>query len=150
VLSVSYAGGGLSYAQTFGYDALNRLTTAQENGGASWSQMNSYDRYGNRAIVGGGLSFNASDNRITGWIYDAAGNLLNDGLHSYTFDAESRIKNVDGNATYTYDGEGQRVKKSVGENIRFVYGIGGKLVAEFDGSTGRNTPPRTVSAHPAW
>jgi len=136
VSSVTYNGGGLSYTQTFGYDALNRLTTAQENGGASWSQTNSYDRYGNRAIVGGALSFNASNNRITGWSYDAAGNLLNDGLHSYTFDAENKVKNVDGNAAYTYDGEGQRVKKTSGENVRFVYGIGAKLVAEFDGGTG--------------
>jgi RHS repeat-associated protein len=136
VLSVTYNGGGLSYTQTFGYDALNRLTTSQENGGASWSQTNSYDRYGNRSIVGGGLSFNASSNRITSWSYDASGNLLNDGLHGYTFDGEHKIKNVDGNAAYIYDGEGQRVKKTVGENVRFVYGIGGKLVAEFDGSTG--------------
>jgi RHS repeat-associated protein len=136
VLSVAYSGGGLSYTQTFGYDALNRLTTSLENGGTSWSQTNAYDRYGNRSIVGGGLSFNAGDNRITGWSYDAAGNLLNDGLHGYTFDAENKIKNVDGNAAYTYDAEGQRVKKLVGENVRFVYGIDGKLVAEFDGSTG--------------
>src|SRR6185369_4455521 len=136
ILSVSYNGGGLSYTQTFGYDALNRLTTAQENGAASWSQTNSYDRYGNRSIVGGGLSFNATDNRITGSSYDAAGNLLNDGLHSYTFDSENRIKNVDGNAAYTYDAEGQRVRKLVGDNTRFIYGIGSKLVAEFDGSTG--------------
>jgi RHS repeat-associated protein len=136
VLSVTYNGGGLSYTQTFGYDALNRLTTSQENSGTSWSQTNSYDRYGNRSIVGGGLSFNASNNRITGWSYDAAGNLLNDGLHTYTFNAEDKIKNVDGNAAYTYDGEGQRVKKTFGENVRFVYGIGARLVAEFDGGTG--------------
>ena len=56
VLTATYNGGGLSYTQTFGYDALNRLTTAQENSGANWSQTNSYDRYGNRSIVGGGLS----------------------------------------------------------------------------------------------
>jgi RHS repeat-associated protein len=136
VLSVTYNGGGLSYTQSFGYDALNRLTTSQENGGASWSQTNSYDRYGNRSIVGGSLSFNTSDNRITGWSYDAAGNLLNDGLHNYTFDAENRIKNVDGNAAYTYDAEGHRIKKSVGENVRFVYGIGGKLVAELESTSG--------------
>jgi len=136
VLSVTYNGGGLSYTQTFAYDALNRLTTAQENSGASWSQTNSYDRYGNRSISGGGLSFNAADNRLTGWSYDAAGNLLNDGLHTYTFDAENRIKNVDATSAYTYDGEAQRVKKLMGENTRFVYGIGGKLVAEFDGATG--------------
>lgn len=37
---------------------------------------------------------------------------------------------------YAYDGAGHRVKKLVGENTRFVYGIGGQLLAEFDGGTG--------------
>ena len=37
---------------------------------------------------------------------------------------------------YTYDGEEHRVKKLVGENTRFIYGIGGQLIAEFDGATG--------------
>ena len=45
LLSVGYAGGGLSNTQTFGYDALNRLTTSVESG-SSWSQTNVYDRYG--------------------------------------------------------------------------------------------------------
>ena len=35
-----------------------------------------------------------------------------------------------------YDGEGQRVRKLVGENTRFVFGIGGQLIAEFSGSSG--------------
>src|SRR5262249_40140018 len=30
----------------------------------------------------------------------------------------------------------QRVRKLVGENTRFVYGIGGELIAEFDSSSG--------------
>jgi len=120
--------------QTFAYDELNRLTTSQE--GASWSQTNSYDKYGNRSIVGGGLSFTASNNRITGWSYDAAGNLLNDGAHAYTFDAENKISKVDGVSAYVYDGDGQRVRKLVNENLRFIYGIGGQQIAEFDGSSG--------------
>ena len=142
VQSISYSGGGLSYTQTFGYDQLNRLTTSQENSGSSWSETNGYDQYGNRWIdYGGGnhnLSFSTSTNRITtsGYSYDAVGNLLNDTLHNYTFDAENKIKNVDGVAAYGYDAGGQRVRKLVGENTRFVYGIGGELVAEFDGATG--------------
>src|SRR6185369_10710927 len=39
-------------------------------------------------------------------------------------------------SAYIYDGEGQRVRKLAGENLRFVYGIGGQLIAEFSGSTG--------------
>ena len=140
VQSLSYVGGGLSYSQTFSYDALNRLQTAQENSGASWSQTNGYDRYGNRWIdMGGGnqsLYIDTSTNRIAGWSYDAAGNLLNDGIHAYTFDAENKIKTVDGVTAYVYDGGGRRVRKLIGENLRMVYGIGGQLVAEFDGSNG--------------
>jgi len=140
IQSVNYNGGGLSYTQSFTYDQLNRLATAQENGGASWSQTNGYDRYGNRwiALPGGGQSIycNTSDNRITGWSYDASGNLLNDTVNNYTYDAEGHIKTVNAATAYTYDGDGQRVRKLVGENTRFVYGIAGELIAEFDGTNG--------------
>jgi RHS repeat-associated protein len=138
VLTHTYSGGGLSYTQNFGYDSLNRLTTSNENG-STWSQTNGYDRYGNRWIVLGSnqsLYFNTSNNRITGGSYDAAGNLLNDGLHSYTYDAENKVRKVDTVSAYTYDGEGQRVRKLVGEDRRFVYGIGGEPIAEFSGSNG--------------
>lgn len=140
VQSIAYSGGGLTYTQTFAYDALNRLTTAQENSGTNWSQTNGYDRYGNRWIdLGGGnqsLYFTTSNNRITGASYDNAGNLLNDGLHSYAYDAENKISKVDGTSAYVYDGNGLRVRKLVGENLRFIYGIGGQLLAEYSGATG--------------
>jgi YD repeat-containing protein len=104
VQSIAYNGGGLSYTQTFAYDALNRLTTAQENTGANWFQTNGYDRYGNRWIdLGGGnqsLYFTSSNNRITGSSYDNTGNLLNDGYHSYSYDADNKISKVDGVAAY--------------------------------------------------
>ncbi len=142
VQSMTYAGGGLSYTQSYSYDSLNRLQTAQENSGSSWSQTNGYDLYGNRWIdYGGGnhnLSFSSSTNRITtsGFNYDSNGNLINDTLHTYAFDAENKILKVDSTTAYAYDGEGHRVRKYVGENTRFVYGIGGQLIMEFDGSSG--------------
>lgn len=141
VQSIGYTGGGLSYTQSFGYDQLNRLTTSNENNGTSWSQTNRYDRYGNRWIdLGGGnqsLYFNSpTNNRISGWSYDSAGNLLNDAAHSYVFDAENKISKVDAASAYVYDGDGQRIRKLVGENLRFIYDIGGKEIAEFDGSNG--------------
>ena len=144
VLSVSYSGGGLSYTQNFGYDALNRLTTATETTGSTtnWSQTNGYDQYGNRWIdYGGGspnLGFSTSTNRITtgGFTYDSAGNLTNDTVHSYAFDAENKIKTVDGASAYVYDGHGHRVRKLVGEDLRFVYDMHGQEIAEFDGSSG--------------
>ncbi len=103
---------------------------------------NGYDQYGNRWIdYGGGnhnLSFSTSTNRITtsGFSYDAVGNLTNDTIHSYTFDAENKVSKVDNVSAYVYDGEGQRVRKLVGENLRFIYDMHGQQVAEFDGSSG--------------
>ena len=143
--TVTYAGGGLSYTQTFGYDQLNRLTTSVESG-SSWSQTNKYDRYGNRAIdLGGGnqsLYFNTANNRITNssYSYDA-GNLINDGVHSYGFDGENKIKSVDGvSDVYRYDGDGNRVRKNfaTGEKVRMVYS-GGQLIAEYDLTSGALT-----------
>lgn len=145
VQSLTYAGGGLSYSQTFSYDSLNRLATSQENNGSSWSQTNSYDVYGNRAIVGSGINFN-SNNRMNGYSYDLAGNLLNDGSHAYTYDGENKIAKVDGVAAYVYDGEGQRVRKLLAENLRFVYGIGGQLIAEFSAANGALTKEYIYSA----
>jgi YD repeat-containing protein len=43
---------------------------------------------------------------------DAAGNMLSDGIHHYTYDAENRLISVDNGATtYTYDAQGRRVTK---------------------------------------
>jgi hypothetical protein len=98
---------------------------------------------GNRWIdyAGGShnLSFSVAPlNHITtnGFNYDSNGNLTNDTIHTYAFDAENKISKVHSSSAYVYDGDGRRVRKLVGENTRFVYGIGGQLVAEFDGATG--------------
>lgn len=42
-----------------------------------------------------------TNNRILGATYDASGNLLNDGNHTYAYDAENRITQVDGGTTAT-------------------------------------------------
>jgi RHS repeat-associated protein len=97
-----------------------------------------YERYGNRAIVGNALTFNANNNRITtaGYTYDAVGNLTNDSTQALAYDAENKIIKVNNVSAYVYDGEGQRVRKLVVENLRFIYGIGGNLIAEFDRASG--------------
>ena len=61
-------------------------------------------------------TFNGNNNRIDGYTYDAAGNLLSDGTNHYTYDAENRLisySNTAGAAaSYVYDGLGQRVEKT--------------------------------------
>ena len=53
-----------------------------------------------------------------------------DSVHPYLYDSENRIIKVDNATAYAYDGEGKRVRKYLGENTRFVYGIGGELLIE--------------------
>lgn len=137
--------GGPTLVQNYTYDALNRLQTAQENNGVSWKQAFVYDRHGNRmvdpinttaSLIGHNPPIDSSSNRIAsgqGYLYDAAGNMINEPSKSYQFDAENRLINFNnGAATYWYDGDGQRTKKVDGSGITiFVYNIDGKLVAEY-------------------
>ncbi|HEY1578784.1 MAG TPA: RHS repeat-associated core domain-containing protein [Terracidiphilus sp.] len=129
---------------TYTYDDFNRLSTAVSTGGlgCSWD----YDRFGNRwhqktyngSCTTPTFSFTGNNNRIDGYSYDAAGNLLNDGVHSYTYDAENRIWKVDGGstATYVYDAEGQRIQRTVGgASVDYLYDTAGHQITEI-GSTG--------------
>ena len=63
-----------------------------------------------------------NNNRMDGYSYESAGNLLNDGTHQYFYDAENHLIQVDGTAgictsgsttgttaCYYYDAEGHRV-----------------------------------------
>src|SRR5260370_12013350 len=69
-------------------------------------------------------------NQITGPLYDAAGNVTNDGLgHTPTYDAENRIATVEG-VTYSYDADGVRIEKSPG--TMYWPGPGGEYLTETD------------------
>lgn len=113
-----------------GYDEFNRLTSITFwSGGTGQGPYNftySYDRWGNRwaqnAPDGGpgpSLSFNTATNQInsSGFTYDAAGNLTNDGANSYTYDAEGNVLQVGPNgaqAQYVYDAQNHRAESIVG------------------------------------
>jgi len=146
--------------QEFDYDSLNRLRWAKE--GATWKQQYSYDRYGNRLIdqgntFGDGIpkpdfGLDTNTNRLTaptGYTmgYDAVGNLTNDtytGQGQRIYDAENRMKQAWANnqwQTYSYDGDGRRVKRLVNGNETWhVYGLDGKLLAEYAANTGAGLP----------
>jgi RHS repeat-associated protein len=122
--------------QTFTYDKLNRITTATTQGTTGshcWGQKFGYmsngifvlgpDPWGNVTQIQNTLSGCSSptlsqgigtNNQFTSpMVYDAAGNLTNDGAHPFTYDTENRLLTA-GGVTYTYDGDGKRVKKSNG------------------------------------
>jgi RHS repeat-associated protein len=133
---------------TYTYDDFNRLAGANQNTGQTVYNYK-YDRYSNRwqqnLTAGSGqtsnLSFSGNNNRIDGSSYDAAGNLLNDGRHSYTYDAENRITQVDAGATasYVYNANGLRVRKTVsGTSTDYLFDLDGRQIQQFDGATGAN------------
>jgi RHS repeat-associated protein len=123
--------------QTFTYDALNRLISAQnagtncaamvlQNKTEYWGNSYGYDPWGNllqKNVTKCGaenLSVTAdAHNWIhasgTDYLYDAAGNMTYDATANlaYTFDEENRLTGAAG-YTYTYDGDGNRVRKSNG------------------------------------
>ncbi|HSR54087.1 MAG TPA: RHS repeat-associated core domain-containing protein, partial [Acidobacteriota bacterium] len=141
------------------YDGFYRLATA-ETQGPHWGLSFSYDRYGNRlsqsATKGSppthSATVDAYSNRMTAWSYDEAGNVLGDTRHSYAFDANNKIVSMDsGTATYAYDAQGSRVKKTVGGAITYYFWgheyvsgwskfhifLGGRKLAEYSGGTTR-------------
>ncbi len=77
------------------------------------------------------VSISSATNRITtpGFAYDNAGDLTNENGPTYTWNAEEQIT-VAGGVTYTYDGDGLRVKKSNGK--LYWRSIGIDVLAETD------------------
>jgi RHS repeat-associated protein len=134
--------------QSFGYDNLNRLTSAQTQGTSGpdcWGQNFGYDAWGNLLTASATLSGCpitqlsvgvSTQNRITnsGFSYDPSGDLLTDGHSTYTYDAENRIGTFNGSGTtYSYDAEGQRVEKNVGGTTTEYAYFGGEPIAERSG-----------------
>lgn len=132
---------------TYGYDNLNRLISANQNSGVNVCSFG-YDQLGNRtsqtATAGScgnlSLSYAGNNNRMDGYSYDAAGNLLSDGLHTYAYDAENRLITVDGGTTasYIYDAEGRRVQKTAGAQVEYLYDLNGNIVTELSSAGGWN------------
>ncbi len=109
--------------QSFGYDALDRLTSYTAPGA---NQSFSYDPVGNRTQLNdnGSLdtySYASNSNRlsaITGahaksYNYSANGNIIHDGSRSYSYDPRNRMTAANG-SSYTLNGLGQRIKKQGG------------------------------------
>ena len=135
-------------AWTYTYDAMNRLTSGTASAGvdAGLTLGWTYDRYGNRwaqnatgsgsaTATQGQLSFTGNNNRIDGWLYDAAGNLLYDNINHYTYDAENRIATLNGAPAYIYDAEGRRVAKlGAGGAVTasYILGLGGEQLSEIN------------------
>jgi RHS repeat-associated protein len=128
------------------YDDFNRLrlNVRYPWAAAGINYEYAYDRYGNRwnqtldgsctAGISACMTFDEY-NHVTGGplSYDAAGNVINDGNHAYTYDAANQLTQVDGGSTasYVYDGSGHRVVKTTnGVTVQYVYDLSGHVVTE--------------------
>jgi RHS repeat-associated protein len=113
--------GGRSVSYT--YDNLYRLTNETISGGlVNGSIGYIYDAVGNRLsrnstvtpIPITSYSYDQND-RLTTDTYDSNGNTTASGGNTYTYDFENHLKNENsGTVTIVYDGDGNRVSKTVG------------------------------------
>ena len=85
-------------------------------------------------------SIQTTSNRIAGvggktWTHDANGNVLSDGINSYTWDALNRLIQVKQNgtvlATYLYDSQNRRIGKTAnGTTTYYTYDLDSRLISE--------------------
>ena len=138
-------------SQGFGYDTLDRLTSASHPLLAT-PQAFAYDPVGNRTTAGSVVN---AGNQLTAdatfaYQYDDNGNLTRKTLLAtgnftqYTYDAENRLTKVEefvaGNptavaiSTYRYDGLGRRIEKVAnGQTKCYIYD-GEDILLEYDGA----------------
>jgi RHS repeat-associated protein len=131
-------------SQVFGYDSLNRMTTA--NLAAGQTQSFTYDANSNRTNA----TINAASTTYTypstnhklsslsgattrSFTYDNAGNVTASESITYVYDGRGRMKSA-GATNYLVNGLGQRVKKSGGSDTFFAYDEAGHLIGEYDGT----------------
>jgi RHS repeat-associated protein len=101
---------GTQWGETFGPTATNPGVAPSTPGIDAWANLT------NRSGVTGKtyyepLSVTAgTNNQLSGFNYDAAGNMILNGSASYFYDAENRLIATAG-YSYVYDGDGQRVEK---------------------------------------
>jgi RHS repeat-associated protein len=139
-------------SETFGYDALDRMSSAT---GVYGSLAYGYDANGNRTSrtlngVTDTYTYAANTNRLQTvanpsttrtLTQTASGELLTDDrgigqTFAFVHDSERRLKSLSANAapiaSYGHDGLGRRVRKALpdGTHRKYVYDLDGRLIAE--------------------
>jgi RHS repeat-associated protein len=148
-----------SDTESFTYDYLDRLTSAQSNSTSPYAETYTYNEIGNiLSLNGDAYTYGTQPHAVTQigsttYTYDANGN-MNVGTNP-TWDVENRLTAVTKNGVTdnsTYDGDGNRVKKTEGSTtILYVnqyyeknltsgeitthYYLGKKEIAQRKGST---------------
>jgi RHS repeat-associated protein len=128
---ISFNGLAQPFEQTYGYDDLNRLLSAEEkvNSVITWKQIFLYDRYGNRRFDAANTTTIAASNKVTNPQINTSDNRLKkdqdgDSITDYDFDK-------DGNVTLD------------AESKKFVYDAASRQIAFFGRTNNSNTPDAT-------
>ena len=126
----------------YAHDDLSRISSA--NCGSAASQTFSYDPFGNITKSGSPNGFlptyNSATNRFSSIpgasvSYDANGNVLTDGSHTYTWDADGKSLSLDG-VGLTFDALDRMVEQNrSGTYTEIVYSPGGAKLALMSGTT---------------
>ncbi len=123
---------GSVWSQTFTYDQLNRISiggSVNTSGTNCWGEQYGIDAWDNLLTITSPSGYSScaqpdnlrvsvtAANQISGYTYDAAGNLTTipgTGGATYTYNAKNQITTSSAGVNYTYDGDGNRVEKSNG------------------------------------
>jgi RHS repeat-associated protein len=136
---------GKSRHLAYTYDCLDRLVTAQATGASTWTLNYDFDAANNLtsqtgvAAIDKTLGFDGA-NHVTGFGYDSAGNVTDDGKTKYVYDGAGRaVEATDSSGKktqYRYLGN-QRLAKidPSGKETNYIRLYSGTLVSEFESSS---------------
>jgi RHS repeat-associated protein len=117
--------GATKWQQNFSYDSFGNITKTVPTGGTGYSFQPNYSSGTNRMTLIGGSAPS----------YDANGNILNDFLHSYTWNAYGRPITIDG-VSVTYDALGRMVEQNrSGVYAEMVYAPTGEKIEIMNGQS---------------
>ena len=137
----------------FGYDALNRLTSAQAAG--LWgTESYTYDPLNNiRTRVTGGQTLTYNYNALnqlasisggagSTFVYDNRGNVIAKNGANLVFDQKNQLTQIQGYGDYAYDAAGRRVMKTPaggGVSTYYFYNQAGQLMYQANPGAGKTT-----------
>ena len=131
----------LAETWTLGYDSVGRLNAVDDGrpaGSTDYSALVSASGNYSYSVIANSNQLNLTSGPVAkDYSYDAAGNTIGDGIHTYAYDDSGRLVSVDSGTTATYErnGRGQRVRRSAGAaTTLFIYDLAGNLIGEYDAS----------------
>lgn len=140
-------------AKSFGYDTLNRLTSA--NAAGLWgTQAYTYDALNNLRTLQTGsqtstynydptnklASISSGGTTLTSYLYDSRGNVTGKNATNLVFDQKNQLTQITGSDTYAYDASGRRVSKTVGGvTTYYFYSQAGQLLYQVEPAANKAT-----------